>query len=460
MGVGKNLFGTDGIRGLVNEFPMEPEIAIRLGLAAGEYFRKDKKRHKVVIGKDTRRSGYIFETALTSGLCASGMDVYLVGPMPTPAISFLTKNMRADLGIVISASHNPYYDNGIKFFDSSGFKLSSEAEEEISNMVLDPSINWNYPKSHEVGRAFKIEDSPGRYIVSLKNSFPTDYKLDGIKIVLDCANGAAYRVAPLVFEELGADVIKIGVSPNGININEECGALYPEKVRDLVLKTGADIGIALDGDGDRVILIDEKGKILDGDQIMAFCAEDMMENGELVGGMLVATIMSNMALEIFMKEKGGELIRTKVGDRYVVEKMRDLGATFGGEQSGHLIFLKYSTTGDGILAALQALKIMIKKGKRLSELAGKLRLFPQKLINVPVAQKIPFNQVPEIEKLKNKIVEQLENRGRVLLRYSGTEPKARIMVEGEDPHLVEQYATELADKVWSLLGNKDKETFK
>ncbi len=460
MRVGKNLFGTDGIRGLVNEFPMEPEIAIRLGLAVGEYFRKDKKRHKVVIGKDTRRSGYIFETALTSGLCASGMDVYLVGPLPTPAISFLTKNMRADLGIVISASHNPYYDNGIKFFDSTGFKLSNEAEEHISSMVLDPTINWNYPKSHEVGRAFKIEDSPGRYIVSLKNSFPPDYKLDGIKIVLDCANGAAYKVAPLVFEELGADVIKIGVSPNGLNINEECGALYPEKVRDLVLKNGADIGIALDGDGDRVILVDEKGRIVDGDQIMAFCAEDMMENGELPGGVLVATVMSNMALEIFMQEKGGKLIRTPVGDRYVVEKMRDIGASFGGEQSGHLIFFKYSTTGDGILAALQALKIMIKKGKRLSELAGKLELFPQKLINVPITQKIPFEQISEIQKLKNKIVERLKNRGRVLLRYSGTEPKARIMVEGEDLDLVEKFAEELANTVRSLLGNKDEENFK
>ena len=312
----KNLFGTDGVRGLVNEFPMEPEIAIRLGLAAGEYFREGKRKHKVIIGKDTRLSGYIFETALTSGLCASGMDVYLVGPLPTPAISFLTRNMRADLGIVISASHNPYYDNGIKFFDRKGFKLNNGAEEEISKMVLTRK-NWNYPKAHQVGRAFKIEDSPGRYIVSLKHSFPSELTLDGIKIVLDCANGATYRVAPLVFEELGADVVKIGVNPNGLNINEECGALYPEKVRDMVLKTGADIGIALDGDGDRVILIDEKGKILDGDQIMAFCAEEMMKNGELAGGKLVATVMSNMALEIFMKDLGGELIRTPVGDRYV-----------------------------------------------------------------------------------------------------------------------------------------------
>ena len=448
----ENLFGTDGVRGLVNEFPMEPEIAIRLGLAAGEYFRQGKRRHKVIIGKDTRLSGYIFETALTSGLCASGMDVYLVGPLPTPAISFLTRNMRADLGIVISASHNPYYDNGIKFFDRNGFKLKDNAEEEISKMVLRKN-NWKYPKAHEVGRAFKIEDSPGRYIVSLKHSFPSELTLDGIKIVLDCANGATYRVAPLVFEELGADVVKIGVNPNGLNINEECGALYPEKVRDMVLKTGADIGIALDGDGDRVILIDEKGKILDGDQIMAFCAEEMMKNKELAGGKLVATVMSNMALEIFMKDLGGELIRTPVGDRYVVEKMRDVGAVFGGEQSGHLIFFKYSTTGDGILAALQALKIMIKNQKTLSELGKQLQLFPQKLINVKVDKKIPFDQVPKVMNAVKLAEEKLKGKGRVLLRYSGTEPKARVMVEGEDVEIVESMALELAEIVKVTLNN-------
>ncbi|WP_461834641.1 phosphoglucosamine mutase [Desulfothermus sp.] len=448
----ENLFGTDGVRGLVNEFPMEPEIAIRLGLAAGEYFRHGKKRHKVIIGKDTRLSGYIFETALTSGLCASGMDVYLVGPLPTPAISFLTRNMRADLGIVISASHNPYYDNGIKFFDRNGFKLNNGVEEEISKMVLT-NTNWKYPKPHEVGRAFKIEDSPGRYIVSLKHSFPSEFTLDGIKIVLDCANGATYRVAPLVFEELGADVVKIGVNPDGLNINEECGALYPEKVRDMVLKKGADIGIALDGDGDRVILIDEKGKILDGDQIMAFCAEEMMKNGELAGGKLVATVMSNMALEIFMKDLGGELIRTPVGDRYVVEKMRDVGAVFGGEQSGHLIFLKYSTTGDGILAALQALKIMLKKQKSLSELARQLELFPQKLINVKVDKKVPFDRVPKVMNAVKRAEEKLKGKGRVLLRYSGTEPKARVMVEGEDIEIVESMALELSEIVKVTLSN-------
>ncbi len=449
----ENLFGTDGIRGLVNEFPMIPEIALRLGLAAGEYFREGNRRHKVLIGKDTRLSGYIFETALTSGLCASGMDVYLVGPLPTPAISFLTRNMRADLGIVISASHNPYYDNGIKFFDKYGFKLNNGAEFEITQMVLDKNRKWDYPKSHKVGRAFKIEDSPGRYIVSLKHSFPPHLTLDNIKIVLDCANGATYRVAPLVFEELGAEVIKIGVQPNGININEKCGALFPDRVRDEVLKYGADIGIALDGDGDRVILVDEKGRIIDGDQIMAFCAEEMMKEGELSGGRLVATVMSNMALELFMKDLGGELVRTPVGDRFVVEKMRDIQASFGGEQSGHLIFLKHSTTGDGILAALQALKIMQQTQKRLSELAGKLDLFPQKMINIRVDKKIPFKDIPEIEKMVEEVEEKLKGKGRVLLRYSGTEPKARIMVEGEDMELVEKFAQDLADVVRTSLCN-------
>ncbi len=449
----ENLFGTDGIRGLVNEFPMIPEIALRLGLAAGEYFREGNRRHKVLIGKDTRLSGYIFETALTSGLCASGMDVYLVGPLPTPAISFLTRNMRADLGIVISASHNPYYDNGIKFFDKYGFKLNNGAEFEITQMVLDKNRKWDYPKSHKVGRAFKIEDSPGRYIVSLKHSFPPHLTLDNIKIVLDCANGATYRVAPLVFEELGAEVIKIGVQPNGININEKCGALFPDRVRDEVLKYGADIGIALDGDGDRVILVDEKGRIIDGDQIMAFCAEEMMKEGELSGGRLVVTVMSNMALELFMKDLGGELVRTPVGDRFVVEKMRDIQASFGGEQSGHLIFLKHSTTGDGILAALQALKIMQQTQKRLSELAGKLDLFPQKMINIRVDKKIPFKDIPEIEKMVEEVEEKLKGKGRVLLRYSGTEPKARIMVEGEDMELVEKFAQDLADVVRTSLCN-------
>lgn len=431
-------FGTDGLRGAVNEFPMIPEIALRLGLAAGTYFRNGSKRHRVVIGKDTRLSGYIFESALQSGFCAAGMDVYLVGPMPTPAIAFLTQNMRADVGVVISASHNPFNDNGIKFFDRHGFKLPDDVEDRITEMVLDAGMDWDYPKPSEVGRAFKIADSPGRYIVYLKNSFPSDRTLDGLRVVLDCANGAAYRVAPTIFEELGAEVIKMGVDPNGLNINKDCGSLHPDNLALKVVETGADIGIALDGDADRLIVVDEKGRVLDGDQIMALCASDMMERNDLPGGTLVSTVMSNMALELFMRDRGGRLLRTPVGDRYVVEAMRREGATFGGEQSGHLIFMNYGTTGDGSLAALQLLKIMVQKDKPLSELAGLLEPFPQVLRNVRVERKIPFEDCPALLGDIRKAEDKLADKGRVLMRYSGTESLCRVMVEGENPDLVDE----------------------
>lgn len=441
------LFGTDGLRGQVNNFPMQPEVVIRLGLAAGQYFRNGSKRHRVLIGKDTRLSGYVFETALTSGFCASGMDVYLVGPLPTPAISFLAKNMRADLGVVISASHNPFQDNGIKLFDREGFKLSEAVEKDISRLVVDAGAAWDSLKPSEIGRAFKLEDSPGRYIVSLKNSFPSSLTLDGLKIVLDCAHGATYRVAPLVFQELGAEVVKMGVEPNGLNINQGCGSLHPEQVRDKVLQSGADLGIALDGDGDRVILVDEKGTILDGDQVLAVCARDGIQKKRLLGNKLVATVMSNKALEIFMQEQGGELIRTQVGDKHVVQAMREQGVSLGGEQSGHLIFLEHSTTGDGILAALQMLKIMIENERPASELAGILEPFPQKLINVPVKRRLPFEEVAEVNQAVSEAEQVLGQKGRVLLRYSGTEPKARVMVEGEDPGVVEKMAQELAGTI-------------
>ncbi|MDZ7759009.1 MAG: phosphoglucosamine mutase [Desulfovermiculus sp.] len=442
-----NLFGTDGLRGQVNVFPMQPEVIIRLGLAAGQYFRNGSKRHRALIGKDTRLSGYVFETALTSGLCAAGMDVFLVGPMPTPAISFLTKNMRADLGVVISASHNPFQDNGIKFFDQDGYKLSDQAEREIGALVSGRDTVWNSPQPQDIGRAHKIQDSPGRYIVSLKNSFPSHMSLDGMTIVLDCAHGAAYRVAPLVFQELGARVISLGVNPDGLNINAGCGSLHPESVRSKVLETGADLGIALDGDADRVILVDEKGTILDGDQIMAMCAQDFLDKDCLPGKTLVATVMSNMALELFMQERGGRLVRTPVGDRYVTESMRKHKAVLGGEQSGHLIFLQYSTTGDGVLAALQVLKIMQEKQRPVSELAGMLELLPQHLVNVPVQRKIPFDQVPQVQKSIQAAEKALHGNGRILLRYSGTETKARVMVEGKDPDLVSALTSDLAQVI-------------
>ena len=441
----KGLFGTDGIRGQVNIFPMLPEIALRLGLAVGQMFCNGCKRHRVVIGKDTRLSGYVFETALTSGFCAAGMDVYLVGPMPTPAISFLTRNMRADVGVVISASHNPFMDNGIKLFDSRGFKLADEIEDQISEMVLAPDADWRYPQPEGVGKAARISDSLGRYLVFLKNTIPSAMTLDGVKVVLDCANGATYKVAPLLFEELGAKVEEIGTEPDGLNINRKCGSLYPELVAHRVLETGADIGLALDGDGDRLIVTDERGKVLDGDQIMAICAQDLLDNEALPGKILAATVMSNMSLEVFMQERGGRLLRTPVGDRYVVEAMRREGAVLGGEQSGHLIFMNHCTTGDGILAALQLLKIMREKGKPLSELATLLTPFPQVLVNVHVERKVPFEQSEAVVKAVRLAEDKLGPRGRVLLRYSGTEPVARVMVEGEFAEMVHELADELAE---------------
>ncbi|MBC18098.1 MAG: phosphoglucosamine mutase [Desulfovibrio sp.] len=441
----QRLFGTDGLRGQGNIYPMTPEIALKLGLAAGQYFRNGSKKHRVVIGKDTRLSGYVFETALTSGLCANGMDVFLVGPMPTPAISFLTQSMRADLGVVISASHNPFMDNGIKFFDRNGFKLPDAVEDEISELVLAQDPQWDYPAHESIGRAHRIEDARGRYIVYLKNSFSKDLTLDGVKIVLDCANGAAYGCAPYVFEELGAEVIKVGMNPNGLNINEKCGSLYPEVISNIVVEEGADIGIALDGDADRLIVCDEKGKVLDGDQIMALSALELMEKNALPKNMLVATVMSNMALEIFMKEQGGQLLRTAVGDRYVVEAMRQHGATLGGEQSGHLIFMDHSTTGDGLLAALQLLRIMREKERPLSELAGLLEPFPQVLKNVHVKRKIPFEDAPAVQDAVRKVEEAMAGKGRVLLRYSGTEAVCRVMVEGPDLDKVEMYTNDIIE---------------
>jgi len=441
----QRLFGTDGLRGQGNIFPMTPEIALRLGLAAGQYFRNGSRNHRVVIGKDTRLSGYVFETALTSGLCANGMDVFLVGPMPTPAISFLTRNMRADLGVVISASHNPFMDNGIKFFDRNGFKLPDEVEDEISELVLSSDTEWDYPPAERVGRAQRINDAYGRYIVYLKNSFSRSLTLDGLRIVLDCANGAAYGVAPDVLEELGAEVVKIGVKPDGLNINHKCGSLYPEVISQAVLDVDADIGIALDGDADRLIVCDENGRVLDGDQIMALCALEMMEKDNLPKNMLVSTVMSNMALELFMRDNGGQLLRTAVGDRYVVEAMRREGAMLGGEQSGHLIFMEHSTTGDGLLAALQLLRLMCEKEQPLSELAGLLEPFPQVLKNVHVKRKIPFEEAPEVQKAVARVESALEGKGRVLLRYSGTEAVCRVMVEGPDSDTVNAHADDIVE---------------
>ncbi|MDL2272247.1 phosphoglucosamine mutase [Desulfovibrio sp. OttesenSCG-928-I05] len=447
----RRLFGTDGVRGRVGEYPMFPDMALRLGMAAGVQFRKGAGRHRVVIGKDTRISGYIYESALTAGLCAAGMDVFQVGPLPTPAIAFLTRNMRADCGIVISASHNPYHDNGIKFFDSEGFKLPDSVEDAISAMVLDSEYAWPYPAPDKVGRASKIQDAPGRYIVGIKSSIPRHINFAGMRVVIDCANGANYKVAPMALEELGAEVIKIGTAPDGLNINRDCGSLHPEVAAAKVRETRADMGLALDGDADRLIVVDETGRILDGDQIMAICAYDAMQRGALPGNKLVATVMSNMALEVFMRDVGGTLIRTAVGDRYVVEAMREHGALLGGEQSGHLIFMEHNTTGDGLLAGLQLLRIVQETGKPLSQLADKLQIYPQVLINVPVRQKIPFTECPAIANDVALAEKTLGGKGRVLLRYSGTEPLARVMVEGENSDMVQSLAEGLAETLRQAL---------
>lgn len=450
------LFGTDGMRGLVNNYPMTADMALRLGLAAGMYFRGGKHKHKVIIGKDTRLSGYLFESALTAGLCAMGMDVYQVGPMPTPAIAFLTRNMRADLGVVISASHNPFCDNGIKFFDKDGFKLPDETEDIISQMVVHMDQEWDYPPSHEVGRTRKIFDAPGRYIVYIKNSFPQELSLSGVRVVLDCANGANYKIAPLALEELGAEVFPLSVSPNGTNINDQCGSLHPDKMQAKVCEVRADIGLALDGDADRLIVADENGRVLDGDEIMAICAKDLLTKGKLHNNMLIATVMSNMGLDDFMTTLGGSLLRTDVGDRHVVGAMRKWNANFGGEKSGHLIFRDFSTTGDGLLAALQLLRIMQETGKKLSELAGQLSLYAQEEHSVAVSHKPSLRSIPEIQDAIASAENELGSRGRVLLRYSGTENVCRIMVEARNEKLVKRISAELVDIVTEKLANSEK----
>jgi phosphoglucosamine mutase len=453
----KNLFGTDGVRGVANTYPMTPEISLKLGKALTYILKEqktDSKKTKIVIGKDTRLSGYMFEQAISAGIASMGADVLLVGPLPTPAIAFLTVSMRADAGIVISASHNPYEDNGIKFFDRFGFKLPDEKELEIEELITSERIDHMRASSSEVGKASRIADAAGRYVVFVKNTFPRDLNLEGIKIVLDCANGAAYKVSPTVFQELGADVITIGVNPSGRNINTECGALKPQLLKRKVLETSSALGIALDGDADRIIFCDENGNEVDGDKIMAICADEMLQTGKLLKNTVVATVMSNMALETFIRHKGGKLIRTQVGDRYVVEEMRKIGCNFGGEKSGHIVFMDHTTTGDGTLAALQVLAIMRRKEKNLSDLAKIIDPFPQLLINVKVKAKKPFHNIPRLNDILNSFERTLEGRGRINLRYSGTESLARVMVEGENEVLIKEIAEEIARVIEQDIGEQ------
>ena len=430
----RKLFGTDGVRGRANTHPMTADMALRLGAAAGRYFRRDgSSAHRVVIGKDTRLSGYMLENALTAGLTSTGMNVLLLGPIPTPAVGFLTRSMRADLGVMISASHNPHHDNGIKFFGPDGFKLSDDAEAEIEAMLAG-DIALAQPSN--IGRARRIDDGRGRYQEYAKTTFPAGLRLDGLKVVIDCANGAAYKAAPEVLWELGAEVISVGVSPNGTNINDCCGSTHTETAGDAVVAHGAHVGISLDGDADRVMILDQHGKVADGDQIMALMAARWAEEGRLQGGALVATVMSNLGLERFLEGRGLRLERTAVGDRYVVERMREGGFNLGGEQSGHIVMTDYATTGDGLIAGLQFLAEMARTGKPASDLTRSFETVPQMLKNVRYGAGSAPLEAASVKAIIAASEVRLQGKGRLLIRKSGTEPLVRVMAECEDEALL------------------------
>ncbi|WP_185983314.1 phosphoglucosamine mutase [Aureimonas mangrovi] len=430
----RSYFGTDGIRGRANRHPMTPEVAMKVGMAAGLAFRRGSYRHRVVIGKDTRLSGYMFENALVAGLTSAGVDVFLLGPIPTPAVAMLTRSMRADLGIMISASHNPFDDNGIKLFGPDGYKLSDEVELEIEKLI-EEDLSGRMPDGSQLGRAKRVDGVHDRYIEFAKRTLPREFTLEGLRIAIDCANGAAYRVAPEVLWELGAEIVKIGVEPNGTNINLNCGSTSPAALQQKVREVRADIGIALDGDADRVLIVDEKGEIVDGDQLMAVVAEAWAADGRLTAGGVVATVMSNLGLERFLAGQGIQLARTKVGDRYVVEHMREHGYNVGGEQSGHIVLSDFGTTGDGLVAALQVLSVVRKAGGSVSEVCRRFEPVPQVLKNVRFAGGEPLERDSVRSAIDNGRV-RLGNSGRLVIRPSGTEPLIRVMAEGDDPALV------------------------
>ena len=439
----RKYFGTDGVRGLANAFPMTPDIALKLGAAAGRHFRKDQKQHRVVIGKDTRRSSYMFENALTAGFTSTGMDVYLLGPVPTPAVGVLTRSMRADVGVMISASHNSYLDNGIKFFGPEGFKLSDKVELEIEKL-LDDEIE--YAASQNIGMAKRIDDALGRYMEFAKSAFPRKKLLNGLKVVVDCANGAAYKAAPIVLWELGAEVISIGVNPDGYNINKDCGSTHPQNAAKAVLEHNADVGICLDGDADRLILIDNKGNIADGDQLMGLIASQWSSKGNLANNTLVATVMSNMGLERYLNTLDIKLLRTNVGDRYVVEAMRKFGYNLGGEQSGHIVMTDYATTGDGLMAALQFLNALVESKCTSSELIKVFEPMPQLLRNVKLNNSESLDNLKVKESIKAG-EDAFGDIGRILIRKSGTEPLLRVMGECEDPKLLKAVIGNIVETV-------------
>ena len=439
------LFGTDGIRGLANTPPMDSETVLRLGRAAACVFRRSKGRHRIIIGKDTRVSGYMLETALASGLSSMGVDVLLAGPLPTPGVAFITRSMRADAGIMISASHNSYEDNGIKFFGPDGFKLADSTEMEIERLMKPGSLDELRADPALIGKAYRIDDAVGRYIVFLKACVEQDCDFEGLKIVVDSAHGAAYKVAPLVFSELGAKVITIGDKPNGMNINEGCGSTYPEAICKAVVESGADCGIAYDGDADRVILCDEKGEIIDGDDVLALLATDAVKSGKLKGDGVVGTVMSNLGLEKYLEEQRVRLVRAAVGDRHVLAEMIRSGMNIGGEQSGHIIALDHNTTGDGLLTSLLVLSAAVKLNKPLSIFRNIFKKFPQILINIKVKEKKPIESIPEVTNAITSVENELGNKGRVIVRYSGTELKARVMVEAESSEQCEKLAGKIAN---------------
>lgn len=445
------LFGTDGVRGVANEYPMTAEMALKIGMATAHLFKRSGHQPRIIVGKDTRVSGYMLEHALVSGICSMGVDAYLVGPMPTPGVAFLTNSMRADAGIVISASHNPFQDNGIKIFSSDGYKLPDEKEFEIEEMVLSNKMENLHPSPRELGKAYNIEGARGRYIVFLKNTFPREVSMEGMKIVLDCANGATYKVAPHVFWELGADITTIHADPNGLNINDECGSQHTKDLSETVLREKADLGMAFDGDGDRIIVVDEKGNTITGDQIVAICANTLKKEGRLKNDTVVTTVMSNKGLSNTFRDLNIKHLKTGVGDRYVLEEMLKSGAIIGGEDSGHIIFLDHHTSGDGIISGLQLVATILKEKKPLSELAKLVTVYPQVLINVKVKTKPEISTIPEIMEIIDTTEKELGDNGRVLVRYSGTELLCRIMVEGPDEKITKIHCKNVSEVVNKVL---------
>jgi phosphoglucosamine mutase len=454
----RRLFGTDGVRGIANIEPVTSETALKLGRAAAHVFGSAGNSHhsgdrrKIVIGKDTRLSGYMLENAIVAGITSLGVDVLIIGPLPTPGIAYITRSLRADAGIVLSASHNPYEDNGIKFFRHDGYKLDDDVEKRIEDIVFSGEIENIRPTATKIGKAFRIDDALGRYVEFAKQSFPRGYTLDALRIAVDCANGAAYKSTPCILRELGADVQVVNNVPNGTNINANCGSTYPAEIQRAVKETQADIGITHDGDADRVLLCDERGELVDGDEIMAIAALDFLKKGRLAANTLVATVMSNFGLDETLAAASGKVLRTRVGDRYVIETMMRDGLNVGGEQSGHMIFRDYATTGDGIVSALQILRIMIETGRPLSELKQVLRKYPQAQRNLKVREKPALETLGQVQRLLRETEQTLDGKGRVLLRYSGTEPKIRLLVEGRDESLINGHADRIASALQESIG--------